>query len=181
MASRGEAIASTVAGLLGADNLTAERISAIAKDVKRLAASLDVEARRVKNFKINIHWKSRVINVPRAIQNFRDLIHDLTTGLKEKVLLIEQPFVSFEAGLKLIGKQPLEQGVSPLTRGINEAQQFLLSLNVLVGDLATALQSSLALTALFDRVINDIEHLEDLFLPQNSTRSKTTVTYYKRS
>jgi methyl-accepting chemotaxis protein len=156
--------------LFGADNLTADRIESIAKDLKRLGASLQVEAKRVQNFKIDIHWKSRVINVPKAIEQIKKLIHDLTTGLKEKVQTIEQPFVSFAHDLKLIAETPPDPNVSALTRGINEVQTFVTQLNILVGQVAAALQSSLALTELFDRVLQDLQHLEDLFLTQKAPR-----------
>jgi methyl-accepting chemotaxis protein len=156
--------------LFGADNLTADRIEAIAKDLKRLGASLQVEAKRVKDFKIDIHWKSRVINVPKAIEQIKQLIHDLTTGLKEKVQTIEQPFVTFAHDLKLIAETPPDPNVSALARGINEVQTFVTQLNILVGEVAAAIQGSLALTELFDRVLQDLQHLEDLFLTQKAPR-----------
>jgi methyl-accepting chemotaxis protein len=156
--------------LFGADNLTADRIESIAKDLKRLSASLQVEAKRVKNFKIDVHWKSRVINVPKTIQQVKELIHDLTTGLQEKVKTIEQPFITFAHDLKLIAETPPDPNVSALARGINEVQTFVTQLNILVGEVAAAIQSSLALTELFDRVLQDIQHLEDLFLSQKNPR-----------
>jgi methyl-accepting chemotaxis protein len=156
--------------LFGADNLTADRIESIAKDLKRLGASLQVEAKRVQDFKIDVHWKSRVINVPKAIKQVKQLIHDLTTGLKEKVQTIEQPFVTFAHDLKLIAETPPDPNVSALARGINEVQTFVTQLNILVGQVAAAIQSTLALTELFDRVLQDIQHLEDLFLQQKNKR-----------
>jgi methyl-accepting chemotaxis protein len=156
--------------LFGADNLTADRIESIAKDLKRLGASLQVEAKRVQHFKIDIHWKSRVINVPKAVEQVKQLIYDLTTGLKEKVQTIEQPFVTFAHDLKLIAETPPDPNVSALARGINEVQTFVTQLNILVGQVAAAIQSSLALTELFDRVLQDLQHLEDLFLQQKNPR-----------
>jgi methyl-accepting chemotaxis protein len=156
--------------LFGADNLTADRIEAIAQDLKRLGASLQVEAKRVQNFKVDIHWKSRVINVPKAVEQIKQLIHDLTTGFKEKVQTIEQPFVTFAHDLKLIAEAPPDLNVSALSRGINEVQTFVTQLNILVGQVAAAIQGSLALTELFDRVLQDLQHLEDLFLQQKNPR-----------
>jgi len=166
--------------IFNADNLTAEKIESIAKDLKRLGASLQVEAKRVKNFKIDVHWKSRVINVPIAIDHIKDLVHDLTTGLKEKVQTIEQPFITFAHDLKLIGEEVPDPNITRFTHAIDQVQTFITQLNILVGEVADALQSSLSLTSLFDRVIDDIEHLEDIFLSQKSKREKTTLTYYKR-
>jgi hypothetical protein len=167
--------------IFGADNLTADRVESIAQDLKRLGASLGVEAKRVQNFKIDVHWKSRVINVPKAIENFKQLIHDLTTGLKEKVQTIEQPFITFSHDLKLLAEAPPDLNVSALSRGIGEVQEFVTQLNILVGQVAAAIQSSLSLTELFDRVLQDLQHLEDLFLTQKSKRTTVTETYRKRN
>jgi len=167
--------------LFQADNLTLDKIDAIAKDIKRLGASLQTEAKRVKDFKIDIHWKSRVINVPIAVKNFQDLINDLSVGLKEKVQTIEQPFKDFVHDAKLLAEVPVDPQVSRIATGLSEVEHFVSSLNKLVGEVASALQASLSLTSLFDRVIQDIEHLDDLFLSQKSKRTKSTVTYFKRS
>jgi len=166
--------------LFQADNLTLDRIEAIANDVRRLGASLQAEAKRVENFKIDIHWKSRVINVPIAVTNFKNLISDLSVGLKEKVHVIEQPFIDFVHDAKLLSEVPVDPQVSRIAAGLSEVEHFVSSLNKLVGEVAAALQASLSLTSLFDRVIQDIQHLEDLFLSQKSKRKKTTATYYKR-
>ena len=167
--------------LFQADNLTLDRIESIAKDVKRLGASLQTEAKRVQNFKIDVHWKSRVINVPIAVNNFKNLINDLSIGLKNKVQVIEQPFIDFVHDAKLLAETPIDPQVSRIAVGLSEVEHFVASLNKLVGEVAAALQSSLSLTALFDRVIQDIQHLDDLFLSQKSKRTKQTLTYYKRS
>ena len=182
MAGKGLSAAEAALSLIfNADNLTADKIGSIAQNVKRLGASLQVEAKRVQNFKIDVHWKSRVINPPKAVNHIKELIHDLTTGLKEKVLTIEQPFVTFAHDLKLIAQTPPDPNVSRISASVSEVQLFVTQLNILVGQIDDALAASLSLTALFDRVLQDIQHLEDLFLPQKSARTKETLTYYKRS
>ena len=180
--SRGEAIAETALQLIfHADNLTTDKISAIAADIRRLGASIKVETDRVKAFKIDVRWRSRVINVPIAVDNFKQLLSELTTGLREKLQTIERPFLDFKETVKLLAAPPSDPGVSKLASSFSEVENFIAALNVLVGDLATAIQDSLSLTALFDRVLQDIQHLDDLFLSQKSTRTKTTATYYKRN
>jgi hypothetical protein len=167
--------------LFHADNLTAEKVDSIAKNVTRLAASLKVETKRVKNFKIDVHWKSRVINVPIAIAKFQTLVEDLTSGLEQKVKDIGKPFADFAHDAKLLAETPPDPQVSRIATGFNELETFIASLNKLVGDVDSALSSSLSLTSLFDRVLQDLQHLEDLFLSQKSKRTKTTATYFKRN
>lgn len=181
MATKAQLAEAALQFLFQADNLTVNSIEAIAKDVRRLGASLKSESDRVKNFKIDIHWKSRVINVPIAIDNFKKLIEDLSVGLKDKIQTIEQPFIDFVHDAKLIAETPPDPQISKIAIGFSELEHFVSSLNKLVGEIASALQASLSLTELFDRVINDIQHLDDLFLTQKSKRTKTTETYFKRN
>ena len=182
MAGKGLSAAEAALSLIfNADNLTADKISSIAQNIKRLGASLQVEAKRVQNFKVDVHWKSRVINVPEAIDKFKELIKDLTSGLKDKVLTIEKPFLTFAHDLKLIAETPPDPNISKIASSVSEVQLFVTQLNILVGQIDDALVDALSLTALFDRVLQDIEHLEDLFLSQKSKRTKQTLTYYKRS
>lgn len=181
MAGAGSIAEAALQALFSADNLTLEKMQSIAADIRRLGASIQSEAKRVQDFKIDIHWKSRVINVPIAIDHIKDLIHDLSIGLKEKIQTIEKPFIDFVHDTKLISMEEVDPNISKLSRGFSELETFVSNLNNLVGNVANALQSALSLTALFDRVINDIEHLEDIFLSQKSKREKVSLTYYKRN
>jgi methyl-accepting chemotaxis protein len=181
-----QAIAETALQLLfNADNLTADKITQIRDEFLTLAKNLDKEITRVRDFKIDIHWNSRVINVTRAVQNFKDLIHDLTSGLRDKIIEIARPFQTFAHDIKLIGEtagaaDPLG-GPSKIATAFSEVETFVTQLNILVGEIATAVQAVNDFTELFDRVILDIEHLEDLFLSQKSKRKKVTETYFKRN
>jgi len=182
MASKIEGAAETALNLLfNADNLTADKMQAIAADIRRLAASLQTEVKRVKAFKFDIHWKSRVINVPIAIDRVRDLIEELTNGLREKILTLEQPFKDFQSAIHAAGHEFVDPQLSKVATSFSKVEDFVTSLNILVGDVAKALQAALSLTALFDRVLQDLQHLDDIFLQQKSTRTKQTVTYYKRA
>jgi len=181
MASRAEAIAETALQLIfHADNLTAEKMDEISTDVLALAKNLDVEIDRVRNFKIDIHWKTRVINAPKAIEGFQDLFHRVTTGLRDKIIEIARPFNDFKATLHLLSTPPSDFGVSRLSLAFTEVENFIAALNILVGDVGQSIKDASELTDLFDRVLQDIQHLEDLFLPQSSHREKTTLTYFKR-
>jgi transcription termination factor NusB len=181
-----EGIAETAFQLLfNADNLTAERIGGIRDNVLALAKNFDTEITRVRDFKIDIHWKSRVINVPSAIDKFKDLFHELTSGLRDKVIEIARPFETFVHDLKLLAAAeeiPDPQGgPSRIATAFSKLEEFITQLNILVGQIDTAIKDASDLTQLFDRVLKDIEHLDDLFLSQKSARTKQTVTYFKRA
>jgi hypothetical protein len=174
--------------LFNADNLTLEKMQSIADHFRTMTSNFQKEIQRVKDFKIDIHWKSRVINVPAAINHFRDLIDELTVGLKAKIFDIGKPFADFVHTQKLLaegaGGDVLAGGPgapSKIVTAFNELQDFVTGLNGAIGDFDKALVAASDLTLLFDRVLKDIETLEDVFLSQKSKRTKTTATYFKRS
>jgi hypothetical protein len=186
MAIKGGATGAAEAALqlfFNADNLTVEKISGIAEKVKALAKNLQVESDRVRTFKVDIHWKSRVIHVPRAITATKKLLRDMTTGLKEKVKDLAAPFEEFAHNLKLesFTEDPLGGGQTKIASAFDQLSHFITELNILVGAVDNGLDKAGELTDLFDQVINEIEHLDTFFLPQNSQRNKTTLTYFKRS
>jgi len=189
MAGKAEAAAEDVLRLFfGANNLTAEKFTEILNDFKAFAKNLDTEITRVRAFKIDIHWKSRVINVPTAIEKFKDLIHDLTTGLRDKVIEIARPFQTFTHTLHLlslaVGSDPIgggPGGTSKIVTAFGELQEFISGLDRMVLEFDQAIKDASDFVELFDRVLQDIQHLEDLFLSQKSKRTKQTLTYFKRS
>jgi len=187
MASKTEAIAEqALSFLFNADNLTEEKIGDIAKKIGRIASEIDVEVKKIKQFKIDVHWKSRVINVPKAVEQIKSLITDLTTGLKDKIKGIEQPFKDFATALHASATEvdPLGAGgqsPSKLVTAFGKVQEFVTNLDILVRDVDRALDDVIQLQSLFERVLKDIQTLDDLFLSQKSKRTKVTETYFKRN
>ena len=171
--------------LFNADNLTADKLTEIRDNFITLLKNLESEITRVQKFKVNIHWKSRVINVPIAIEKFKELIHDLTSGLRDKLIEIARPFQTFAHDIKLIAETAIAPdplgGPSKIATAFSELETFVTQLNILVGQISTAVKDAEEFTALFDRVLQDVQHLDDLFLSQKSKRTKTTETYYKRN
>ena len=189
MPSKAESAAEAALSLIfGSKNLTAEKFGEILADFKTLAKNFDTEITRLKDFKVDIHWKSRVILVPKAIDNFRTLIHDLTSGLRDKFIEIARPFNTFTHTLHLLslaaGSDPLAGGPggpSKVVTAFGELQDFISGLDSMIGEFGTAIKDASDFVTLFDRVLQDIQHLDDLFLSQKSPRTKTTATYFKRN
>jgi len=178
-----EKIAETALQLVfNAPNLSVAKIEEIGADLKTLIANIQHESDRVRSFKVDIHWKSRVIHVPRAITATKKLLRDLTIGVKEKIQGLTQPFENFRA--QITGEQQLHeagQSSGKLAQAFQEVENFIAGLNFLIGEFGAAVKTAQNFTDLFDQVISEIEHLDTLFLPQNSARKKTTETYYKRN
>src|SRR5947207_13558666 len=99
MASRVEAIAETALSLLfHADNISASKFAEIEADIKEFAENFQKEFQRIHDFKFEPHWKTRVINVPKAIDGFKQLIALLSTDLTKKIRALAQPFEDFKIG-----------------------------------------------------------------------------------
>lgn len=165
-----------------ADNLTGTKLEGIATKLETLGRNLKIQANKLGRFQIDIRWKTRVISVPNAVKNIKDLITQLSTGFKEKVDALRQPFITFKGGLAAfqeLSKAP-DPGLSGFNKAIQEIENFIQLLNGLVGDVSNAIDAAADLRELFDRILNDIQHLDDVFLPSSSARKKTTQTYYKR-
>jgi len=167
--------------LFNADNLTAEKISDIAKKIGRIGTEIQVEVKKIKDFKIDVHWKSRVINVPKAVEHIRNLIDELTTGLRAKVAGLVAPFKAFSSAVHAAEAEVVDPQLSKIATSVSKVEDFVTSLNILVGSIDTALDDAIQLQSLFERVLKDIQSLDEIFLPQSSTRKKVTQTYYKRS
>src|SRR2546423_4691020 len=169
--------------LVRTDNLTGESIAGIQTSVKALVANFEVELDRVNHFKFDPKWKTRVINVPKAIDAMKRLIGLLRSGITPKLRTLEQPFITFQTGLhdiELTSQAALNdpQAPSKFAVGLSEAKEFIEALNQLVGDVDKALQAVSELTAVFDRVLQFLQTLDDIFLKQGNTRKvvKRTTT-----
>jgi hypothetical protein len=179
-ATKAEAVAETALQLLfHADNLTVASIENILTEIKALAFNLQLEMDRIRRFKIDVKWKTRVISVPRAVTATKLLFRNLTTGLKDKIDDIAKPFEDFAAIARAelatsgfidpIGGQQESKIVSAFTK----LEDFITSLNNLVGDVSKALQQAANFVDLFDQLLQEVEHLETFFLQQGNPRKRS--------
>ena len=173
-----------IAGLLfQTDNLTAETIRDIAAEWEALIKNWRLEVSRVKNFKFNPHWKTRVINATQATEQIKDLIAQLTSGVADNLALIQQPFQNIHAELTALAelsRLPREPGESALLRGFQDLQAFVNALNTLLREVLDALRAAQRLRDLFDRLLSDAESLDDVFLPQSGRRKFITKKRFAR-
>jgi len=175
MPSRVEAIAETALQLIfHADNISAEKIKEIAADILTIADNFQKGIDQVHNFKIDIKWKQRVIGVPHAIDHFKEIFEALTHGLKANLLTIVRPFQDFATGLKLLSAPPADAGVSRIATSFTELENFISALNLLVGNVADAVRAAGEVESLFKRILDDIQHLDGVFLQQKNKRRTVT-------
>jgi len=178
MASRLEAIAETFLQLVfHADNLTTSKFHEIETRLEAFALNFQTEVKRVEEFKFDPGWDHRVILVPKAIQNVRDLFDLVSAGLTKKIKALATPFKTFAEDVKLLGQSSsltaTDPGVSRLTTGFNDVQNFVTAVNLLVGEVSDAIETASQVQDIFDEILNDLEHLDLLFLQQGNSRKQT--------
>lgn len=142
--------------------------SQLEQDTDRLIQAI----RDLHKFEFDPKWKTRVINVPRAIDGMQDLFDIVVHGFRDKFLELFQSIQTLRAALEHheLGHFPSPEPQSRLTKVVDW-----------IGAVYTALQAferayrdAVDITAMVADVEHRIETLDDLFLPQDKPRTYVT-------
>jgi len=160
-------------------------VSGILADLQRihddwieLRANLQLEVQKLKSFQFDVKFKSRVIHVPTAIDQIRDLIDEIFHQLIDKVDEVLDPLKDLKGEIQeLTRKQTAsEEQVTALAKvegGIGFVQ-------IAIRDTAAAMDSVKDLSELFLDITNRIETGSDLFLQQGNPRIRLKKTISAR-
>jgi hypothetical protein len=155
--------------ILGLQNIFVKTFT----DGEILVENIRAEARKLKAFKSDPKWKTRVIVVPRAIEQ----THDLITSVTDE---IATAFHDFGNNVKNLFHDPLGTPKEPGQKGaeiagvltkVQGAIRELDGLFIALGGLVSALR----------KVRDELETFDSLFLPQGSTKTTVDVKYRKRN
>jgi hypothetical protein len=140
----------------------------IGENFNKLRLNIPVQIQRVKDFKFNPHWNTRVINVPIAIEQMRSLIEEVTQGWKERLETFSEPFHEFI----LIFKAEAMSAGDPQQQvsGVSKAAVKLDEIATLVAQLATASETLVEIDSMFDDVLKFFQDLDQVFLQQGNPR-----------
>ena len=150
-------------------NEVATDIITIVTEWRRIRENVRVEAQRLREFRFDPKWKTRVINVPIAVEQIQDLQQRIFLGWSDRINAIVEPF--HELSLVLTTEAAPDPGdpqraVSALAR----AQVKLGHIVVAIHQVAEAMQTVGNVVDLFDEVRSQIESFDALFLQQGNTR-----------
>ena len=145
------------------DNI--DRIGIALQDAKQ---EIEDGVQEIKDFKFDPKWKTRVINVPKAIENIHALVEEMTDDFKARLERISNPVFAF----KLLFHADFSAGdhVSGLTKTAIKMEQVAL----LIKELADAFEEISRFADLFNSLIGDVEDLDKLFLQQGNSRRRLT-------
>jgi len=154
-------------------------LQAMHDDWQELKANLQTEVEKLKTFEFDVRWKSRVINVPIAIDQIRDLIDEIFHQLIDKLDSIFEPLKDLAGEIQELGRQQTqtEDQVTLLAKiqgGIGFVQ-------IAIHNVREAFDAAKDVTELFLDITNRIEHGSDLFLQQGNPRVRLKKTISARS
>ncbi len=141
----------------------------------------DVEAavrtlRDFEKFEMAPAWKTRVISVPRVVENVQNITDIIVHGFRDK---FEELHGSIAEIVNLVGEQrgpPPDDGAG----GIADVQSKLATLKLASIRFKDAMHQVLDLITMLDDLKHQFENLESLFLPQGSTKKTVDEHYRKR-
>ena len=163
------AIASYIGAFFDVWTQSMDDVQGIVDDFNQTKSNVELEIEKLKNFKFDPKWKNRVINVPIAIDQMKDLIDLVSSTYKEKLLQIVAPFHD----LLLTWK------AAQTDRGDPNSPNALVKADVFLKDVQTALHlvrkacdNAKDVSAVFIELTDQLAHLDAFFLQQGNARKR---------
>lgn len=147
----------------------ADNVSKIVTDFEETKSNIQAEIQKLRDFEFNPRWKSRVINVPVAIDQTKSLVQKVIDTFSGKLEQIKQPIHD----LNLIFKG--EAAPDPLgdkPAAIAKAAVKVDEIATMIASLAKAMDDVKDMSALVKDVTDSIEGLDTLFLSQGRPQKK---------
>ena len=167
----GHAIGSLFTASVDAETGAFTAFFAIKDDITAMIARID----GFKRFTFDPKWKTRVINVPRAVEGFQDLYDIIFHSLRDKFDELRQAVETVVATIEQ-HPPPGDEGPS----GIANVQARLTTIKLAIVNFQAAFHLALDLEQTLLDIKQRIETLDDLFLPQGNTKKTVDEHYRKR-
>lgn len=159
------------------------QIQAIVDDWIEMRENITEEVQKLKNFEFNPAWKTRVINVPIAIEQLRDLLDEIFHQVKDKFESIFEGFRDTATAISALKTSGSVRGAGEPTglgRVVNEAENISGYVNFAFRATREAFDAAKDVTELFLDITTRIEKLEDVFLQQKNPRKRVTGSVVER-
>lgn len=153
-------------------------LQGIADDWNELKLNLQVEVEKLKTFQFDVRWKTRVINVPIAIDQIRDLIDEIFHQLIDKVDSVLGPLKDLSAEIQELARQQTQS--EDQVTALAKVQGAIGFVQTAVRNTRGAMDAVKDLSELFLDITNRIETGSDLFLQQGNPRIRLKKTISAR-
>jgi methyl-accepting chemotaxis protein len=140
-------------------------------------AAIEHEVQLLHDFQFNPHWKSRVINVPIAVDQMKTLIATVVNAFKGKFELFKAPIHDLALIFKAESQPASDQDKpSALARTAVKIDEIA----TMIKQLAKAMDEVANIAHVFETVTEQLQSLDSLFLSQGRPQKKQTLTIRKR-
>jgi hypothetical protein len=130
-----------------------------------------------KHFEFKPEWKTRVINVPRAYDGINELFDIVVHQLKDRGQELRDVVQEIVNIVQEQRGPPPDDGAG----GIANVQTKMATVKLAMVKLKTAMHKFLEIEQMLADVKARTETLDDLFLPQGSTKKTVDIRYRKRN
>lgn len=145
-------------------------------DIKNDCNAFVMNLKNFESFDFDPKWKTRVINVPRAIDGFQQLWDIVRNDLVDKFSVVVDKLKVIEETLSGSTNEALGEGPSAAGNAVSK----LATISILAGNFKDALHEALDIESTLVDLKNRVESLDDLFLPQDKSRKWQTVHIRQR-
>lgn len=139
--------------------------------------AIEREVKLVRDFKFDPKWKSRVINVPVAINQIQMLVSHVADTFKGKLETLKAPIhdlaLIFKAESAPASDQEKPSAISRAAVKVDE-------ISTMIEQLAKAMDVVSDFAHFAEDITQQLESLDALFLSQGRTQKKQTLTIRKR-
>jgi|ERR1043165_4832025 hypothetical protein len=154
--------------------------------IHTLIVDVENEVTAIRNFEVDIKWKTRVISAPQAIQTMQDFFHSfpdiidnakaIVSEIRNKINVPETTFNPEEVeGLDSLRNLPGK--LAKIGEKLAGWAALILDALVTISNFVDQLQS---IVDDFRRIRETIETADAIFLPQGRPKKTVTVSYRKR-
>jgi len=146
---------------------------------KAIKLNVEREVEKIRKFKFDPKWKTRVINVPAAAEQIQELKALLFDDFKGRIDKIVEPVHE----LTLILHQEAAPDVGDPQGAVNALSKASVKLGhvvTMIHQVRDALHEIESFVELFDQLRENLESLDALFLQQGNVKKVVDVSYRQR-
>ena len=172
------AVTSFLSSFFDVWSVTTDDFAQIHSDFTELEQNVQAEIEKIKNFSLEPHLRTRVINVPKAIEAVHDFIDLIRDDLFGKLKDVVEPIHE----LVLIWQTEKAQLSDTMDKpsGMARAASFLHSVETAVSQVRRAMDDAKDITQLALDITDKLNGLDLLFLQQGNPRVRVKKTVSQR-
>ena len=154
-----------------------DNVQAIVKGFELIKANTTKEIEKLRQFEFDPHWKSRVINVPTAIDQTRDFIQLVVSKFQDDFQKIAQPIKDFD---KVFASEAAPDPLGDKPSALSKTAVKIGHIAEMIAEIRKAVDAIEDVSELFNDITDKLKGLDTLFLSQGRSQVRFTKTIRQR-